>query len=182
MAAAPLRVEERQRQVEDGAGGLVAQTFRLPVWIEPLAAGDTPMCRALGHARDVVADFAAAHPRSYPPVVLHITDGEATDGDPLDAARRVQEVTTEDGPALLFNCHLSANRGHPIVFCASEEGLPDAFARNLFAMSSLLPEPLRTQAAREGYGAPPGTRGFAFNADLVELIRFLDIGTRPANQ
>jgi hypothetical protein len=24
-------------------------------------------------------------------------------------------------------------------------------------------------------------RGFAFNADLVELIRFLDIGTRSSN-
>jgi hypothetical protein len=28
-------------------------------------------------------------------------------------------------------------------------------------------------------GAQP--RGFGFNADLVELIRFLDIGTRPSN-
>jgi hypothetical protein len=25
------------------------------------------------------------------------------------------------------------------------------------------------------------TRGFAYNADLVALIRFLDIGTRPSN-
>ena len=26
-----------------------------------------------------------------------------------------------------------------------------------------------------------GSRGFAFNADLVQLIQFLDIGTRAAN-
>jgi hypothetical protein len=25
------------------------------------------------------------------------------------------------------------------------------------------------------------SRGFAFNADMVSLIRFLDIGTRPSN-
>ncbi len=48
-------------------------------------------------------------------------------------------------------------------------------------MSSLLPDPLREAAAREGFDVSANSRGFAFNADLVELIRFLDIGTRPSN-
>jgi hypothetical protein len=26
-----------------------------------------------------------------------------------------------------------------------------------------------------------GMRGFVFNADIVSVIRFLDIGTRPSN-
>jgi hypothetical protein len=26
-----------------------------------------------------------------------------------------------------------------------------------------------------------GARGFVFNADIVAVIRFLDIGTRPSN-
>jgi hypothetical protein len=36
-------------------------------------------------------------------------------------------------------------------------------------------------ANQEGYGVKEGARGFAFNADLVEIIKFLDIGTRPSN-
>ena len=36
-------------------------------------------------------------------------------------------------------------------------------------------------AIGEGYPIGVDARGFAFNADLVELIRFLDIGTRPSN-
>jgi len=33
-------------------------------------------------------------------------------------------------------------------------------------------------ARREGFRISDNTRGFAFNADLVSVIRMLDIGTR----
>src|SRR5437763_1908585 len=32
LAAAPLRVEQRVKMVDDGAGGLLQQTIRFPVW------------------------------------------------------------------------------------------------------------------------------------------------------
>jgi hypothetical protein len=40
--------------------------------------------------------------------------------------------------------------------------------------------PGKLQAAAKGEGIPvtPATRGFVFNADLVSVIRFLDIGTK----
>src|SRR5882724_9107151 len=44
IANSPLRVEKRTRQVDDGAGGLVEQSFKFPVWFEPKANGRTPMC------------------------------------------------------------------------------------------------------------------------------------------
>src|SRR5262249_26368518 len=39
IANAPLRVEDRKRTVDDGAGGLIEQSFRFPVWFEPRANG-----------------------------------------------------------------------------------------------------------------------------------------------
>ena len=39
-----------------------------------------------------------------------------------------------------------------------------------------------TQAAKEGQSVSELSRGFAFNADLVSVIRFLDIGTRSSTQ
>jgi hypothetical protein len=45
-------------------------------------------------------------------------------------------------------------------------------------MSSLLPEPMRRQAQAKGYQIGSGARGYVFNADLVTMIDFLDIGTR----
>src|SRR5262249_36958804 len=43
----PLRVEKRKRKVDDGAGGVLEQSFKFPVWFEPVANGQTPMARAL---------------------------------------------------------------------------------------------------------------------------------------
>src|SRR5258708_32859807 len=47
VANNPLRVEQRTRKVDDGAGGLTEQSFKFPVWVEPVANGKTPMCKAL---------------------------------------------------------------------------------------------------------------------------------------
>ena len=35
-------------------------------------------------------------------------------------------------------------------------------------------------AKREGMNVSEGSRGFVFNADMVAVIKFLDIGTRPS--
>ena len=68
-----------------------------------------------------------------------------------------------------------------MLFADAEEELADQHAKLLFNMSSVLPDAIRESAEREGFAVSENSRGFAFNADLVELIRFLDIGTRPSN-
>jgi hypothetical protein len=47
-------------------------------------------------------------------------------------------------------------------------------------MSSILPPKLRDAAKSDGFRISDQSRGFVFNADLVSVIRFLDIGTRAA--
>lgn len=177
----PARIEERTRKVDDGAGGLVDQTVKFPVWFEPVANGGTPMCEALRDAYQLMQDWVSRRQSSYPPIVINITDGEATDGDPTQQAQAITSLSTTDGNALVFNCHISSHAASPIVFPDSEAGLPDEYARMLFRMSSVLPDKLRETARSEGFIIGSQARGFAFNADLVELIRFLDIGTRPSN-
>jgi hypothetical protein len=48
--ANPLRVEERQKMVDDNAGGLVARPVKFAVWFEPRASGGTPMREAITKA------------------------------------------------------------------------------------------------------------------------------------
>jgi hypothetical protein len=180
IAANPLRVEQRTRKVDDGAGGLIEQKFKFPVWFEATATGRTPMCGAFATAKQYLEMFLARFPRCYPPLIINITDGMSTDGDPLPAAKAVQGLTTPDGSVLVFNAHVSAKPAHVIEFPATEDGLPDNFSKLLFRMSSPLPPRLLEAARGEGFPALPGTRGFVFNADLVSVIRFLDIGTRVA--
>jgi hypothetical protein len=180
LAASPLRVEQRTRIIDDGAGGLLEQSFKFPVWFEAKASGRTPMCAALSRARQYVESFLAQFPACYPPLVINITDGLSTDGDPLPFAKALRSLASADGNVLLFNAHVSTNPARPHTFPHAEEGLPDQFAKLLFRMSSPLPPPLLAAARSENYGGEPGTRGFVFNADLVSIIRFLDIGTRVA--
>jgi hypothetical protein len=178
IAASPLRVEQRTRKVDDGAGGLIDQSFKFPVWFEAAASGRTPMCQALQMARQYLEIFLARYPGCYPPMVINITDGMSTDGDPQPAAAVVQSLHSTDGNVLLFNAHVSARQAYPVEFAASEDGLPDNFAKLLFRISSPLPPKLLEAARADGFTVGEGARGFVFNADLVSVIRFLDIGTR----
>ncbi|MCI0462904.1 MAG: VWA domain-containing protein [Gemmataceae bacterium] len=178
LASNPLRVESRTRKVPDGAGGLVEQTVKFPVWFEPAAKGKTPMCAALDLAWSSLTDYLARYPDCFPPLVINITDGQATDGSPESHARCVRDLASRDGNVLLFNVHLSSRSERPIELPDQDSALPDDYARLLFRMSSVLPPPMRETARREGYQVTDATRGFVFNGDLVAVIRFLDIGTR----
>lgn len=177
----PLRIEDRVKKVDDGAGGLVDETVKFPVWFEPTAKGGTPMCAALKQATELMKQWASDHPTSFPPVVINITDGESSDGDPVAAAKELQAVETGDGPVLVLNVHLSAKAGPPLELPASEVALPDDFAKQLYAMSSALTPFMVARAKELGMPVEETSRGFVFNAQPVQVIQFLDIGTRPAN-
>lgn len=181
IADHPARVEERTKKVDDGAGGLVDQTVKFPVWFDAVAKGGTPMCGALSQAKSVLSSWLGQHPACFPPIVINITDGESTDGDPTAAAQGITDLSSDDGNVLLFNVHLSSQRAAPIEFPDGDATLPDDFAKLLFRISSLLPAYMRSIAQQEGFPVTDGTRGFVFNGDMVSVIRFLDIGTRPSN-
>jgi hypothetical protein len=179
VADAPIRVEERLRSTDDGAGGIVEQRTKFPVWFEPQSAGGTPMRAALTKAAKIVAEWCDANPRSYPPTILHVTDGESTDGVPEDVADTLRQLQTDDGQTLLFNLHVTAGGGPEIVFPSSETALGDEYSRMLYRMSSPLPQHLAKTAADRGYAVSADARGFIFNADPKLIVDFFEIGTRP---
>ncbi|HZS44221.1 MAG TPA: vWA domain-containing protein [Blastocatellia bacterium] len=181
VAEQPARIEERTKKVEDGAGGLVEQTVKFPVWLEPVAEGGTPMCRAFGTAETILSGWLCEHRNSFPPIVINLTDGESTDGDPAGPADRLRQLSTDDGQVLLFNIHLSSHQSAPIQFPDTATGLPDQYAQLLFKLSSPLPSYMTSIAREEGFKVTDTSRGFVFNADMISLISFLDIGTRPGN-
>ena len=45
--------------------------------------------------------------------MVHITDGESQDGNPIPYADALKSLATEDGNVLLFNCHLSMTAADP---------------------------------------------------------------------
>jgi hypothetical protein len=178
LALNPLRIESRTRKASDGAGGLVEQSFKFPVWFEPVTKGQTPLCESLDLAWQTLVGFLQKYPECYPPLVINITDGRPTDGNPEKHAALIRSLGSKDGNVLLFNVHMSIFAKGTVEFPDREDGLPNDYAKQLFRMSSPLPPPMRETARREGFKVNEATRGFVYNADIVSVIRFLDIGTR----
>jgi len=181
VATKPTRIEDRIKKIDDGAGGILEQNVKFPIWFDPIANGGTPMCQALSHAESVANNWINQHPGCFPPIVINISDGEATDGDPRQPAQSLMNICSSDGNVLLFNLHLSSNPSTPVVFPDSDSSLPDEFSKILFEMSSILPQYMQICAKNDGINISPNSKGFVFNADIVSVIQFLDIGTRPSN-
>ncbi len=140
------------------------------------------MCQVLEMARRIISDWTSQHPTCFPPIVINVTDGESTDGDPSAAADAIKTLSTTDGSVLLFNAHLSSRANlPPTLFADAEASLPDDFARLLFRMSSDLTDFMIGEAKKEGIAVTNSSKGYTFNADLLTLINFIDIGTRPSN-
>jgi hypothetical protein len=174
-----LRVEERKKKVDDGAGGIVELKTKFPVWFDPKSEGGTPMRAALGKTIETVGGWCEQHPHSYPPTILHVTDGQSTDGAPEDMADGLRRISTKDGQALLFNLHINTSAGLEIVFPTADTALLDEYSRMLFRMSSPLPSHLAKFAGDKGYSIADGSRGFIFNGDPQCVVDFFEIGTRP---
>ena len=182
IANSPARIEERIKKIDDGAGGLVDQKVRFPIWFDPSSANGTPMCNALNEAKSVLQGFLAQHPNCFPPVVIHITDGESTDGDATENMHALTALSSNDGNVLLFNLHLSSNpNAKSTAFPSDSSSLPDQFAQMLFNNASQLTPFMRSTAGQHGFNLSEGARCFVLNADLVLVVQALDIGTRPSN-
>jgi hypothetical protein len=180
LAEAPLRVETRMKKIAGHNGDVTEQSVRFPIWFDPRSQGKTLMCAGLNAAIEMLTQWCKAHPLAYPPTVLHVTDGHASDGNPEPIADRLKGLGTADGGCLLFNLHVDVGEGNPLIFPNDERSLKDRFGKALFRMSSLLPPHALEAAARKGYDVRPGARAFVFNAGIEAIADFFDIGTRPA--
>jgi hypothetical protein len=166
------------RMMTDSLPGNPDVSIELPVWIDPRADGGTPMSAAVDLAGSLAVEWANDHWSCFPPIVVNVSDGEATDGDPRSIAAQLREIRTGDGNLLLFNVNLSPEPLTAIEYPSSPVGLPNPYAVTLFEMSSEL-TPFMLAVAR-GMDLPvaDGARGFVFNADAAKLSEFLDVGTR----
>jgi hypothetical protein len=177
----PARTTQLTKSIfDEDTGEVMEVSEEALVWVEPMAEGGTPMCSALHTVYGIVEQWIQSHQDSFPPIVIHITDGESQEGDPLPYAEPIMDLETTDGQVLLFNCHLSMSQVDPFMFPHNDEILPDEQARVLYGMSSPFPDPIYERAVAEGFDLQSGARGMVFNADMVTLIRFLDMGTRVA--
>jgi hypothetical protein len=174
----PVRYEEKIDSYRDDDGNVQEVVAKVPVWLDPLADGNTSMCAALAKATELLKDWCGRYRESFPPIVINITDGASTDGDPTQPAATLKRLSTNDGQVLLFNCHISSSAAASVEYPVSADELTDEHGRLLFNISSEIPPVLREQAGGLGYEVREGARGLFFNTPGDQLAAFLDVGTR----
>jgi hypothetical protein len=166
------------RMTTDSLPGSPDLSIELPVWIDPKANGGTPMTAGIDLAGSFLVDWANDNVDSFPPIVVNISDGGATDGDPRTIAAQLRDIRTNDGNLLLFNINLTDHASSPIEYPNSPRNLPNTYAVGLFEMSSELTPYMLAVARSMDLPVAEGARGFVFNADAAKLSEFLDVGTR----
>lgn len=156
-------------------------------WIAPYAKGRTPMGDALRMARRMVTSWCRKHPESFPPIVINISDGEATDATPEEIqtlATRLRQAGTNDGDVLLVNIHLADHdtTSTTLRFPSEEEPLPtNRYSKLLYNISSTLPALYNSEIVAMRGGRPP-FRAICYNASVSELVGLLAIGSLAINQ
>ena len=143
-------------------------------WITPVFDGMTPMAEALERAKRMVDTWIQAHPDSFPPVVLNVTDGRANTSDPQIPATQLRDLHTSDGHVLLFNLHLSDSIEQRVEYPATPPQVADDYAGMLYDMSSVIPPQL---VETSQFPLKAGARGFVFNGGAASLLHFFMWGT-----
>lgn len=170
-------------------GSWVMAEHRVTEWISAKAEGNTPMYEAMLHTRDLVAEWCALEQNrdSFPPVVVHITDGEASDCDNkelIDICGEIKGQATADGNVLLLNIHISSNHHLPaMVFPMPDEILgAGPYASTLAECSSLMPETFNDAICRlRGVTASPPFIGMGYNASIIDMLSIINIGSRSVS-
>lgn len=165
--------------------------FLLHPWVEPKATGDTPMYNALVTVKKLVEAWCNDRDNrdSFPPLVLHISNGDCSDADEqelLDIAKGITDTHTEDGNTLFVNLHLSpTNETNDFCNIFPSEATfhskdPDRIT--LFKMSSVIPkslEPAIYDMLHQRYRWP--YRAVAFNTSVCEILSIINIGSESIN-
>lgn len=183
LAGATIRVDEVmvERSIR---GRAMTVTEKRPVWLNAVHNYRTPMKSAICLAESLVREWLVAQQGNdvYPPTVINITDGVATDAtadELLACCERLKALRSMDGNVLLMNIHVSDERGKSILFPARADDLgSDQYARLLYDMSSEMPAPYHADiASLFGLDQRTSYVGMCSNADMDALVKFMNIGT-----
>ena len=155
-----------------------------PIWIRPKDNGSTPMKKAFENARNLCLDWInwGNHRECHPPIIINITDGEATDGgfnyiELRNEIEMLKTLGTNYGTVNILNIHISSFTGDRILFPNDLSIIKDRFSHLLYEISSPLNGNMVRLAQQKGYNIDNGSKGYVFNGNASDLINFLNIGT-----
>jgi hypothetical protein len=154
-----------------------------PIWIKPYSLSNTPMTKAFENAKRLCRDWInwGNHKDCHPPIIINITDGEATDAGSefyrlKNEVEDIKALRTNYGSTNVFNIHISTKAGDKVLF-PSNINASDKFEKLLFDISTKLDTNMIRIAQQKGYNIHDNAKGYVFNGNATDLINFLNIGT-----
>jgi Mg-chelatase subunit ChlD len=152
-------------------------------WFSAVAKNQTPMYAAFCEAENILKTWISKNPYSYPPTIINITDGAATDANDeklIAKANELKNLATNDGNVLLFNVFVEASAKEATYFPADISQLPDdKHAKLLFEMSSLMPKNYHQEIATLfNLSTTQPFKAMVHNAGADALVNVMNVGTR----
>ena len=129
------------------------------------------MYAAFERALTIAKGWVREHPTSFPPVVINITGGNFASNDMTPVVLRIAELETQDGNALIFNCHISEREEAVVIYPGPTRTA--SFSKQMcqvYDISSVLPESVRQRALDRGCDVELATRGYALNVDAASFV------------
>ena len=176
---------QETREVERNIRGKISKVeVKIRYWLEGKAESLTPMGNALEQAHDLLKNWIEQHKTSFPPILINITDGQATDVKApklIELAGKIKDLQTHNGRVLFFNCHLGNDSSKACLYPKLKTELPsgEAYAETLFEMSSILPKAFHNEISSHtpDFDANGRYAAMFYNADAMGLTRILQLGT-----
>jgi len=179
--ASTTTTDERRTRYDESTISSSKNLPNFPVWLLPVADGDAPLRRALSSAARIVDGWVSTHASAPPPLVVNVTNGTMTDGDPTEEAERVKLLATTTGRVSLWNAHLASTASAPILFPRDEDSasLPERL-ETLLRLSSMVPQEKVRDLSMEfpEVSRPVGARACVLDADFPTLVRLISCATR----
>ena len=110
----PLRVEETNREVADGNGGLVTVPVRFPVFVDTEAQkSDSNLSAAIMFAKAYIEEWMSDKNELPAPIVVNVSDGNNLDLSLIErvssSLKSLEELPSIDGPSLFYSMLIGSN-------------------------------------------------------------------------
>lgn len=152
-------------------------------WIEPKAAGPTPMLEMLDRVTDMVREWCANRQNqdSFPPIVFNITDGvDEMEYTTLHKRKveQLKQIGTNDGNTIVINVCIDSCPKEERLNFPSLANIPSQHpAKLLVDISTILPECFATLHKRYNTKlSEPPFLSLCYNAAALDIIPMLPMG------
>jgi hypothetical protein len=161
-------------------------TSEIPIFIEPVARGNTPIADALLYAKQLIEAWIEARRDCPAPVIINVTDGVPFSGPnskkteierTINVSKEIRRLKSSDGSPLIFNVHIEKDSGQILFPVNKEELHENEMAQILYQTSSSVPDVYFPNAEQFGFKLRHGAKGFIANASPDNLIRFIKFGS-----